>query len=126
MAKPELSPVSPASVAPGGHVGTPDLYPDASLTKGHADPAMTEAQVCQPGYAQKDRIVNESIRRRVFDAYHIPESERYDADGKPAFEIDHFIPVVLGGDSPDDGSVPITANLWPQRYMPHPGARDKD
>jgi len=98
-----------------------DKYPDPQLTPGHVDPNMTEAQVCIPGYAQKDRIVTESIRQRVFDAYGIPQSER----GKK-WEIDHFVPVVLGGDSPNDGSVPITANLWPQPYFEHPGAYEKD
>jgi hypothetical protein len=126
-AAPETTEVQPApptvTPTPGsnGHLLSDDKYPDPQLTPGHVDPNMTEAQVCQPGFAQKNRIVTQAIRQRVFDAYGIPQSER----GKE-WEIDHFIPVILGGDSPIDGSVLITANLWPQPYWEHPGAHEKD
>ena len=35
------------------------------------------------------------------------------------FEIDHLIPLELGGSNE-------MSNLWPQPYRPQPGAREKD
>lgn len=50
----------------------------------------------------KDRNgVTEEMERKVFDRYHIPWQRR------PAFKVDHLIPVELGGADTID-------NLWPQ------------
>jgi len=48
--------------------------------------------------------------------------ERYGNAWPPpqgAFELDHLIPLVLGGDNSE-------ANLWPQPAGPGPSFRDKD
>jgi hypothetical protein len=105
------------------HVGSSDLYPNPRLTPGHVDPQMTADKVCQPGFAQQDRIVTEAMRRKVFEAYGIPLDQTHDAQGNALYEINQFVPVIMGGDSPPDDP---TANLWPQRYSPKPGAYEKD
>jgi hypothetical protein len=45
--------------------------------------------------------------------------KRHGPNGESLYEIDHFIPLVIGG-------ADRVENLFPEPYNPHPGARDKD
>jgi hypothetical protein len=60
------------------------------------------------GYTARVRDVSDSLRREVFAAYRIP----YDRHGR--YELDHLIPLELGGDN-------SARNLWPERgRIPNP------
>lgn len=80
------------------------LIPDAGLTPG----ALCDESDSQfEGYRHHeqipvcDRSVNRGKRRRVFDAYQIPDNERHN------YTIDHFIPLSIGGNNSE-------LNLWPE------------
>jgi hypothetical protein len=69
-------------------------------------------QVCVPGYSTTVRNVNAAERAQVYAEYGL-------ADLPGAAEIDHFVPLELGGSND-------IANLWPEPYQPTPGAHEKD
>jgi len=94
------------------HIGADSLYPDSGLTPGAVFDDVTADQVCVPGYASSVRNVTSVERAQVYVEYGI-------ADVPGAAEVDHFIPLELGG------SNDIT-NLWPEPYQPTPGAHEKD
>lgn len=88
------------------------LLPDPKLTPG-ATMDVQAADVCRPGYAGKVRNVSNALKKQIFAEYEITSH-------KPGeYEIDHLISLELGG-SNDIG------NLWPQSYLAHPGAHEKD
>lgn len=103
---------SPSATRLAGHVGPPDIYPDPALTPGDVLPDVTAAQVCTPGYARRVRDVPVEEKRQVYQRYNMPYTP-----GK--YEVDHFIPLELGGSN-------AVTNLWPERYSPPPGAHEKD
>jgi hypothetical protein len=92
-------------------VGSDTLYPDPTLTPGAAFDAVTADQVCVPGYSRSVRNVPSAERAQVYAEYGT-------VDVRGADEVDHFIPLELGG------SNDIT-NLWPEPYGA-PGAHEKD
>jgi hypothetical protein len=60
------------------------------------------------------RHVTLALHREVFTDYGLlPEEPR------GAFEVDHLIPLELGGDN-------TIANLWPEAAEPRPGFHEKD
>jgi len=67
--------------------------------------------VCVSGYSRTMRYVTSAVREQVFPTYHI---------GYPppagAYELDHLIPLELGGDN-------SASNLWPEPYH---GANNAD
>jgi hypothetical protein len=75
---------------------------------------VTVAQVCTPGYSSSVRHVDHQQYVDVYAAYGVPYPE-------PAgtYELDHLIPLELGGDNSD-------ANLWPEPASPAPGFHQKD
>jgi hypothetical protein len=93
------------------HAGPDSLYPDPSLTPGAVFNGVTADQVCAMGYARTVRNVSRSERVQVYAEYGVK-------DVPGADEVDHFIPLELGG------SNDIT-NLWPEPYAV-PGAHEKD
>jgi hypothetical protein len=108
--------VGPQATLPkddGTKAGLPSMYPDYSLTPGDIMTTDTNT-ICTKGYTTTVRDVSESLRRRVFQEYGIsypPQSG--------AYELDHFIPLELGG------SNDIT-NLFPEPAEPKPGFHEKD
>lgn len=94
------------------HAGPDSIYPDPSLTPGAVFDGVTTDQVCTPGYTRTVRNVTFRERRQVYAEYGM-------ANVRGADEVDHFIPLELGG------SNDIT-NLWPEPYQPSPGAHEKD
>jgi hypothetical protein len=100
-----------------------DVLPDAARTPGAV--AVTDvALICAPGYATHVRprgALWRRLKNEAYDAYGLPRGKRstIDARGKhhPAYEVDHLVPLELGG-SPGD-----LHNLWPE---PLASARRKD
>lgn len=86
--------------------------PDPTLTPG-AILGVTKKDVCQPGYAKSVRDVSDATKARVFELYHVNPKV-----GGP-YEVDHLVSLELGGSN-------AIENLWPQPYVPKPGAREKD
>lgn len=99
------------SLAPG-KAGTAAMYPDPALTPGDTFPGVTIQQVCVSGYSKGVRNVTSDEKRAVYDRYRV-------ADTPGAYEVDHFIPLALGGSN-------ALTNLWPEPYAPPPGAHEKD
>lgn len=88
-------------------------YPNPKLTPGVVDQAATVKDLCTPGYTAKIRLVTDATKRQVLASYGLAWESR------GQYEIDHFISLELGGKND-------AANLWPQRWSPKPGAREKD
>jgi hypothetical protein len=86
--------------------------PNPALTPGAVE--TTDAgQVCAPGYAKAHRHVPTVLRDHVFAAYRVPLSDGY------RVELDHLVPLELGGAS-------VAANLWPEAFSGPLNARIKD
>jgi len=87
--------------------------PDRKKTPGAYWSNVTVDDIAVPGYTSRVRNVPQSVKKKIFEQYSIPWEDR------PEYEIDHLIPLTLGG------SNDIT-NLWPQPYSGQYGARLKD
>jgi hypothetical protein len=108
---------SPPSTSPLGY----RTLPIAALTPGTADPRVTPATIattiCVTGWSEKVRpptSVTDPIKTAQIAAY------GYDHASKSLFELDHLIPLEIGGGPAD------VANLWPEPYDGPDGAREKD
>jgi hypothetical protein len=77
--------------------------------------AVSLQKLCTPGYTASVRNVPLSAKKRACELYGIPAAH---CNGKEV-EIDHLISLEIGGSND-------IKNLWPQPYMPVPGAREKD
>jgi hypothetical protein len=93
------------------HAGPDSLYPDPTLTPGASFDGVTADQICLPGYARSVRDVTTAERAQVYTQYGA-------TDVRGADEVDHFIPLELGGSN-------AIANLWPEPFGA-PGAHEKD
>ena len=98
-------------------------FPDSHLTPGVIIESDSRV-VCRPGYAASIRPRGDSwrtLKDAAYGRYGIPRGHRSTVDQSGvhrfAFEIDHLIPLELGG-SPND-----IRNLWPQ---PIASAKEKD
>ena len=87
--------------------------PDAACTPGDILPTATKAAICKPGYTQWVRNVPASEKNQVYAEYGIKSH----TPGQ--YEIDHFVPLELGGSN-------AIANLWPEAASPTPGFHQKD
>ncbi|MGZ3275792.1 MAG: HNH endonuclease [Caulobacteraceae bacterium] len=105
-----------ASQPPSGRI-----LPEASITPGVTDPAVTDSvELCkhqwaqgQPGlppvkggtltYSQAARHTSEGLKNQVFADYGLKNPK----DGGKSYEIDHLVPLSLGGRD-------VEKNLWPQ------------
>jgi len=101
---------SPTAVV-STHAGADTLYPNPALTPGAIFDGASSDQICVPGYATSVRGVTSAERAQVYAEYGI-------SDVRGADEVDHFIPLELGGSND-------IANLWPEPYTV-PGAHEKD
>ena len=82
------------------HVGDP-ILPDPQLTPGAVlttDPSV----VCHPGYSATVRHTSGKLKHDVYVAYGMDRRNGH-------YEIDHLIPLSIGG-------ADVGANLWPQSY----------
>ncbi|MCW2599759.1 MAG: hypothetical protein JWM02_1588 [Frankiales bacterium] len=104
----------------GGRCTSRQGLPDPVCTPGEADPRVTPANVlttiCTRGYTASVRPpkdVSHQLKIRLTGAYGIGDMPFADV------ELDHLIPLSLGGASTD-------ANLWPQLRHGSHNVEDKD
>ncbi|MBI3640304.1 MAG: hypothetical protein HY223_08330 [Thaumarchaeota archaeon] len=97
-----------------------DILPDPNCTPGAADPAVTQnnidSTICVSGYTKTVRpptSVTDPIKLERMQAYGF-------TDSKSNYELDHLIPLELGG-APSD-----VKNLWPESYYTNQNSYDKD
>lgn len=96
------------AIIPGsGPTCTGALLPDQGCTPGLVL-TTSKPKVCTPGYAQTVRHVTTATKRHVENAYGF--------DAGRAHEIDHLVPLSLGGSNDPQ-------NLWPE---PAPAFHVKD
>lgn len=89
------------------------ILPDPRLTPGDAF-EVTAQDVCTPGYSKKVRNVPQAEKEAVYREYGVSVHHPHE------FEVDHLIPLELGGSN-------SVKNLWPESYRTHPwNARVKD
>lgn len=108
----------------------PGTWPDRRLTPGAADTAVSNRDICAhdwaPGspphhggdltYSRAARHTAPALKAAVFAAYHLTNPH----DGGRSYEVDHLIPLALGGRD-------VLANLWPEsRLSQGPNAWSKD
>ena len=106
--------VAPAQTAKYRQHG-PAVLNDLTVTPGTTS-SMTTAQLCAPTFHTGTvRNVTEATKVQACAEYGI---SRANCTGK-TYEIDHLISLELGGTND-------LTNLWPQPYVPKPGAKEKD
>jgi hypothetical protein len=89
------------------------IVPDPNLTPGDTFDVTTE-DLCVPGYSKKVRDVPAEMKREVYQEYGIT------SHGSGDYEVDHLIPLELGGSN-------SIKNLWPESHRTLPwNAQVKD
>jgi hypothetical protein len=89
------------------------ILPDSKLTPGDAF-TVTPQDLCVPGYTKKVRNVPAEMKREVYEEYGVT------SHGSGDYEVDHLIPLELGGSN-------SIKNLWPESHRTSPwNAQIKD
>ena len=89
------------------------MYPNSSLTPGAV--LTTDAStICVPGYAASVRDVSTATKKQVYAEYGVSYPQALGA-----YEVDHFIPLEIGGSND-------IKNLWLEPATPAPGFHQKD
>jgi hypothetical protein len=88
--------------------------PDRACTPGTAFASATPAQVCAEGYSKTVRAVSVAIKKKVFKEYGVAYPQPFGS-----YEVDHLIPLEIGGAND-------IANLFPEPAEPSPGFHEKD
>jgi hypothetical protein len=91
-----------------------DSLPDHDCTPGDVFPEATLDTICTPGYTKTVRNVPAALRQSVYAEYGVAYPQP-----RGSYELDHLIPLALGGNN-------SIANLFPQEAEPVPGFREKD
>jgi hypothetical protein len=112
--RPTHSPEGSSSPSASARLASGAALPNQKFTPGEAFAGVTAAEVCTPGWASSHRNVASAQYREVYAEYAIPYPEP-----SGAYELDHLIPLELGGDN-------ANANLWPEPAVPTPGFHQKD
>ena len=99
---PSASTIDPATV----------VMPNPTLTPGEVLSTNVN-QICVSGYAKRTRDVTSDTKREVYAEYGIA------SHAPNQYEIDHLIPLGIGGAND-------IKNLWPQPTDPRPGRLEKD
>jgi Divergent InlB B-repeat domain len=87
--------------------------PDRRCSPGAVYADATLQLICTPGYAAKMNVLPAAERNIVYAEYRVPRSRR------ASFEIDHIVPVEIGGSN-------AVGNLYAEPGRPAPGFRVKD
>ena len=117
------SPTPPVATSmPAVRCVAKDGLPDHTCTPGALNPAVTPqtiaSTICTTGWTATVRppvAVTEAIKRRMITSY-----GAYAGSDPTLYELDHLIPLELGGAPLDE------ANLWPQAWDGPAGAHAKD
>ena len=88
--------------------------PDPACTPGAIFADVTKEMTCVSGYSKTVRSVSVSLKKKVYKAYGVAYPPPFGT-----YELDHFIPLTLGGSND-------IANLWPFAAEPRPGFIEKD
>ena len=104
--------LAPRSKSSGCVIAGP--LPDRACTPGSVFAGATVGKICVSGYSKSVRSVSTKLRKQLFAAYGIAYPP---ATG--AYELDHLIPLAIGGDN-------SAANLFPEAADPKPGFKEKD
>jgi hypothetical protein len=88
------------------------ILPDPQATPG-ATLSVTMHHLCTPGYTKTVRNVTPQEKQHVYALYGAK------VQPKVCCEVDQLISLELGGSND-------LTNLWPQPYVPTPGAHEKD
>jgi hypothetical protein len=103
----------PVTYAPIGNDRPPGLaMPNRAISPGLALDVGV-AEICVSGYASKTRDVSAETKRQVYAEYGITHHD------PGAYEVDHIIPLSLGGSND-------IKNLFPEPAEPRPGFHEKD
>jgi hypothetical protein len=114
--------VAEPSVTPGEYSPPPRTKESACAVRGPLpDPTCTPGAVmttdmnvvCQHSTKERRRVSSE-VHRQAFAEYGFKFPQP-----PGSFEVDHLIPLELGGDN-------LIANLWPEAAEPTPGFHQKD
>jgi hypothetical protein len=89
------------------------LKADPRCTPGARLAGATRARICTSGYSAGVRNVPETLKREIYAEYGIVRHRPGE------YEIDHLIPLELGGSN-------SARNLWPEPYSGVSGAHTKD
>lgn len=88
--------------------------PEHACTPGSVFATAGTSTICVSGYTKTVRSVSDKLRKQLYAAYGI---------GYPvptgSYELDHLIPLAIGGDN-------SAANLFPEAADPKPGFKEKD
>ncbi len=90
----------------GPDVRTTPMMPNPKLTPGDTLP-VTLADIQVKGFSSKVRNVPVSVKRQVYASYGIVHWN------KGEYEVDHLVPLSLGGSN-------SKKNLWPESYLTAP------
>lgn len=88
--------------------------PDPECTPGAIFEDATVDEICVSGYSKTVRNVSVGLKAEVFAEYGIEYPVLFGS-----YEIDHLIPLALGGSNE-------MANLWPKSAEPFPGFYEKN
>lgn len=88
--------------------------PDPECTPGAIFPDVTKEEICITGYSKTVRNVSNKLKKEVFARYEIEYPVPFGS-----YEIDHLIPLSLGGNNE-------IINLWPKSAQPFPGFWEKN
>ncbi len=91
-----------------------DFLPDQDCTPGAIFEDATLEVICVSGYSKTVRDVSVSTKKKIFASYGIDYPVPFGS-----YEIDHLIPLALGGNN-------TTANLWPKVADPFLGFFEKN
>lgn len=108
----QQNPLQPRSKTYGCIISGP--LPDRACTPGSVFAGATVEKICVSGYSKSVRSVSTKLRKQLFAAYGVAYPP---ASG--AYELDHLIPLAIGGDN-------SAANLFPESAEPKPGFKEKD
>ncbi len=96
------------------HCAVSGALPDHDCSPGAVFPAATVYQICVQGYSRSVRAVTVKLKKQIYASYDIAYPQP-----TGSYELDHLIPLELGGSND-------AANLFPEAAAPKPGFREKD
>jgi len=88
--------------------------PDPDCTPGSVFEDTTVEEICVSGYSKTVRKVSQKLKNEIFTLYGIEYPVPFGS-----YEIDHLVPLSLGGSNE-------VANLWPKSAEPFPGFFEKN